>query len=168
MHFAVLFVAITTPYWMKEPWWNDTLSVLPNVLGFALGGYAIWLGFGDDAFRDLISQRDEGDSTSPYMEVSASFAHFIVVQALALLFALFVKAMQSALPLYGPLSWLRDTVGLPADFYLTYVVPVGNAVGFLLFVYALTLAVAATLAIFRVATWFERHRNQRNDKNERT
>ena len=91
-HAAVGLTLLLAHYWQNEPWWDVALSVLPNIIGFALGGYAIWLGFGDEEFRHKISERPAEGGASPYMQVSAAFAHFVIVQILALLGALIAKA----------------------------------------------------------------------------
>lgn len=156
-HVAVLITFFLPPYWLKEQWWTVSLSVLPNIIGFALGGYAIWLGFGDEKFRKLISEQDD-DAPSPYMEVSATFAHFIVVQICALLLALIAAGLSQHVAEYW---WGRMlvTVGISPTIFSTILAPVGHAIGFFFLVYGLFVALAATLAVFRVASWFDVFRN---------
>ena len=86
LHVSVLLAGAMYPFWLREAWWDTALSTLPNVLGFTLAGFTIWLGFGDEKFRTLIS-RAKPDRESPFMGVSAGFAHFVVVQILALMAA---------------------------------------------------------------------------------
>lgn len=81
------------------------------------------------------------------MGVSAGFAHFVIVQILALISALWAKAMDFVLP-EG--YWLKPCVG--------YFAPLGEFIGFLLFIYALMSALAATLGVLRAASWYDRHR----------
>lgn len=55
--YLVVSIALTTvlaPLWLRPNWWGTVLGVMPNVLGFSLGGFAIFLAFGDDDFRHLI------------------------------------------------------------------------------------------------------------------
>src|SRR5437879_3044809 len=72
-HGALLLTALLSPAWTSGAWWSNVLQVLPNIVGFSIGGYAIWLGFGDEKFKQLISFREKESEISPYMEVSATF-----------------------------------------------------------------------------------------------
>jgi hypothetical protein len=138
---------------LTEPWWETSLSVLPNVLGFTLAGFTIWLGFGDEGFRRRLSASPKAvGQPSAFMGVSASFVHFVVVQISALLAAVWAKAMNFCL---APGHWLE-----PA---MDWLASIGHAIGFLLFVYALTAALAATLGVFRAASWYDHHRRQQGD-----
>ena len=149
-HVAIVLTAILAPYWLYEAWWDLSLSVLPNILGFTLAGFTIWLGFGDENFRQRLSTLpQDGGKTSAFMGVSAGFLHFIVVQIIALLCAVWAKAMNFPLP---DEHWL-----CPA---MEFLAPTGYAIGFLLFIYALMAALAASLGVFRAASWYDDHRRQ--------
>lgn len=148
-HVAIVITAGLSHYWQHDSWWDLSLSVLPNILGFTLAGFTIWLGFGDENFRQRLSALPEDGKTSAFMGVSAGFLHFIIVQIIALLCAVWAKAMQFTLPAE---HWLRPGMG--------FLEPVGNAIGFLLFVYALMAALAASLGVFRAASWYDDHRRQ--------
>lgn len=150
LHVAIILTLGMMPYWLAKPWWDTALSVLPNVLGFTLAGFTIWLGFGDDRFRKRLSAPSKGNGqTSAFMGVSAAFVHFVVIQICALLGAVWAQAMEFSLP-YG--HWLVP--------FKVWLAPLGHALGFLLFVYALTAALAATLGVFRAASWYDEHRRQ--------
>lgn len=146
LHLSIILAAAMFPFWLRQAWWDTALSTLPNVLGFTLAGFTIWLGFGDDKFRALIS-RAKPDKESPFMGVSAGFAHFVIVQILALLAALWAKAMDFPLP---EDCWLRSRI--------LYLAIPGQFIGFLLFIYALMSALAATLGVLRAASWYDMHR----------
>lgn len=134
LHFAALFTLITWPLWngkeSPSSWFDITLSVLPNVLGFTLGGYAILLSFGDASFRRIISGADHDGSASPFMVLNSTFIHFILIQVISILLALFGKA------------W-----GMTSGTYA--------AIGFACFVYSITTAAAAAMAVLNVADWFD-------------
>lgn len=152
-HISAILLAATYNFWSHERWWDQTISILPNLLGFTLGGFALLLGFGDEKFRALLADREEGEPSSIYTSLCATFVHFIVVQLLALIFAVVTNALQfqADLPV-----WLSDV--LPA------LTTVGYGLGYGLFIYSLLSLLAATLAIFRAATWYEAHQ-QRQKKN---
>jgi len=148
LHIALVLLAPTFKLWLSPLWWDIVIGVLPNLLGFTLGGFAMFLGFGDDKFRALLAEPDDEDPSGPglYVKLCSTFVHFILVQALALLAALLAKA------LWFPYEW-------PAGFlpYLKLFNGVGGGIGFGLFLYACTSIMAATLHVFRIATWYEEH-----------
>lgn len=134
------------PFWSKvsdDPWWGTALSTLPNLLGFTLAGFTIWLGFGDEKFKELISGSTP-EKTSVFMGVSAAFAHFVIIQIIALIFALWAKAMAFDLPEH---CWLKS--------YIRPIALAGHAIGFLAFLYAIMSALAATLGVLRTASWLD-------------
>jgi hypothetical protein len=140
---AFVLTLLLFPLWTKPDWWNDVLSIIPSLLGFSLGGYAMWMAIGDDNFRKLISGEDEEGETSPYMEVNAAFVHFILLQMLSIILALFAKAYYFHIPLN---HWFANYIWLG----LIY-----NFFAYLVFVYALLSAIAATLALLNVSSWYD-------------
>ncbi len=138
------------PHWSSPNWWDDVLSIMPNLLGFSLGGYAMWIAIGDDNFRKLISGEDEDGEPSPYMEVNAAFVHFIILQILSMILALTAKSYYFTL---SPKHWLIENFG---D-YLVIASLIGYGISYFIFIYALLSAVAATLALLRVSSWYDMH-----------
>ncbi len=143
-HVSVVLVAVTADSWINYKWWLTVTAVVPNLLGFTLGGFAIFLGFGDERFKTTIAGNDAGDDDhSPYLMVSATFMHFVVIQILALLWAVAGGALYFDLP-WPQLSGLFRWLGV-----------LGGLVGYWLFIYGVCLAAAAGFAIFRVAGWYD-------------
>jgi uncharacterized membrane protein (DUF485 family) len=152
-HLSILLTILFAHEWLASRWWETVLSVLPNLLGFSLGGYAVIISLGDDGFRRLISSDDLGNS--PYLILSASFLHFILVQITALTLALAAKALHFV-PEPTDLSFtIIETLRLRP--LLRLVAPAGDCVGFLLFVYAIAVAAATGLAVFRASRDFDRY-----------
>jgi hypothetical protein len=149
LHVSVVLTYLLWPSWADHKWWETTLQVVPSILGFTLAGFTIWLGFGDEKFQRLLAKRPNGKSTSAYIGVSAGFVHFIVVQLLAVVAALIGGATDFPLSVDNP---LRPIVAILA--------PIGHFLGYMLFVYSLLTALAATFGVFRTAGWFERTRGQ--------
>src|SRR5688572_16538813 len=77
---ATILTPLLFPLWWAAGWWGITFDVLPSILGFSLAGYAIFLAFGDEHFRALISTKPSTRPHSPYVGLTTSFVHFIVVQ----------------------------------------------------------------------------------------
>ncbi|MFA7455791.1 MAG: hypothetical protein WCZ10_15150 [Desulfobulbaceae bacterium] len=112
--------------------WSDAaLSIVPDLLGFSLGGYAIMVGFGDTEFLEALRGKEEEGKPSPYMKLNATFLHFIIVQAITLVFALIAKALDIA-------SW--DVVAF---------------LGLLLLIYTTMTIVAAAFTVLAIANLYD-------------
>ena len=147
LHIAVILVAVTFHRWTSENWWEDVITVLPNLLGFTLGGFAIFIGFGDERFRELLAEPEENaEQPTVYVGLCATFVHFIIVQILALLFAIVAKSLCFYCPY---LDHYREY------FHLDALTAIASAFGYLLFLYALTSVLAATMHVFRIASMYE-------------
>lgn len=135
-------------------WWDQSIEVLPSLLGFTLGGFAIFIGFGDEKFRKLLAQREKGEKLpdNAYVQLCATFVHFIVVQVLALLVAILGKSWWFYAEWMDP---YRDALPL--------LNAVGGAIGYGLFLYALTSVVAATMHVFRISTLYASFQSPRSD-----
>lgn len=163
MHISLVLTLFSYGIWLENSWVEIPISVLPNVIGFSLGGYAIWLALGDDKFRISISGKTKLGDDSPFMKVNAAFIHFIVLQILALLFALISKAEPlNSSPLALQL-WFLDLTPWMQEFYLglTYI---ANFLGYFIFTYAILSALAATMAIYRIAGWLEIYHTSKKDE----
>lgn len=61
------------------------ISIIPNLLGFMLGGYAILISFGNvDILKQLAELKEKGGSL--YQQLSSIFAFCLVVQGYSLLY----------------------------------------------------------------------------------
>lgn len=161
LYVALVLTIVTYPTWSTIGWWQHVLSVMPSVLGFSLGGYAIWMAIGDEHFRAMMSGEGENGGTSPFMAVNAAFVHFILMQILAILIALVASAYNFPFNTNGCFAHLLDRLGLSVH----SVKLVASGVGYLVFLYALMTAVAATLAILRVSSWYDQIQTRRLREN---
>lgn len=149
LHTAFLLLLLTAPSWsgvwetgakVGEGWWDQSIAVLPNLLGFTLGGFAIFMGFGDEKFNALLAEPASESTVNDYVALCAHFVHFITVQAVALMVAIVVKSFQFYSPIADPIrDWLPLLNGIVGAF------------GCLLFLYALTSVLAAAMHVFRIA-----------------
>jgi hypothetical protein len=79
------------------------ISILPNLLGFTMGGMAIVLAISSsDVFVKLA---EEGDPHSFFMKLIASFLHYITSQALALLYCAVTKDLE-----YGVINFFAGAL----------------------------------------------------------
>ena len=72
VHISLFFTVCTIPFWLYKEWWSHSLAIIPSILGFTLGGFAVFLGYGSDKFRSIMAVEDE-NCYSPYMEVVSTF-----------------------------------------------------------------------------------------------
>lgn len=152
LHVALLLLVPTVQIWSgagyvngqtSSYWWEQGISVLPNLLGFTLGGFAIFIGFGDEKFRSLLAEPSGDSAVNDYVALCATFVHFILIQASALLSAIVAKGLWFYSPLLDPVrDWLPLLNG------------VAGAFGYGLFLYALTSVLAATMHLFRIARMY--------------
>lgn len=163
LHLAALVLALTWNTWWAPRcgvngdcmgWWDQNISVLPNLLGFTLGGFAIFIGFGDEKFRGLLADPDPSQPVEAnalpnlYIGLCASFVHFILIQAIALLYAVVAKSWWFYAPFMDP---VRD--------WLPAMNAIAGGIGYGLFLYALTCVLAATMHVFRIAKMYARFRS---------
>jgi len=131
LHFSVLCSLLLWPLWLEKSalLYDLILAIVPSVLGFSLGGYAILLAFGDREFIQRLSGPDADGKPSPMMVVNAAFIHFIVVAVLSL----FLGIIGAAWNFSGCYALVTCFVSL----------------------YSIACALASAFAIFRVADWHD-------------
>lgn len=136
LHFSVLLTVLL--WWLapkeltESPYWAElTLSIAPSLLGFVLAGTAVFLGMGDQRFVDCIRGKNpEEQEESPFLVVVASFTHFTLFQAIALINAIIGKVLQLQNCIYRLFSiWLL--------------------------LYSVLLSIAAIMAVFKLAEWYD-------------
>lgn len=92
---AAFALALGATLWGKSDqvvWAEIASNLIPSLLGFTLGGYALLVGIGNDRLRDAMRQGDEpGQEPSPYIRFNAAFVHFLNLQILSLIFYLVAR-----------------------------------------------------------------------------
>ncbi len=147
LHIAILLSLSSVPLWWPDkidsPWYGLVIDVIPNLLGFSLGGYAILLAFGNENFLGRICGKDPDGTPSPYLKINSTFVHFILIQILSLANALVANAW----------SLHRGWCAI---------------LGLALFYYAVLSSFAAALAVFKLADWFDRYiENEESEKGKK-
>lgn len=157
-HFAFILTFFLFHFWLYKKWWEIPINVLPNLMGFSITGYAILLAFGDKFFQYKLAIIENNNKRTPYLKISSVFAHFVIVQAIALTLAIIAKALDFT-PSINPKS-----INI-----IQKLVPVGNAIGFFFFLYAIFTAFPSILRLFKISTDFStyinNHRREDKDNN---
>ena len=154
-HLAILFTIFTIPFWFYRKWWDQILSIIPSILGFTLGGFAIFLGYGNDKFRSLMAKKDS-TGNSPYLNVVSSFLHFVIVQILALIFSLTANSMGAIDALN-----IETTNRSPCISFFWFII---GFIGYGSFLYSLFLAFAVSFALYRLASIYVEFETRQTDK----
>lgn len=133
LHIALLISILCYPVSLnaERPWYALPLGILPNFLGFTLGGFAILLAFGNERFLMILSvKKDETINSSPFMDVIGAFSHFIVIQVFCIVYSVIC------------FSW-----NIYKGFFAFF--------GFTSFVYSIFSGIAATFSILRLGKWYD-------------
>ncbi|WP_171647513.1 hypothetical protein [Ruegeria sp. HKCCD4318-2] len=87
----------------QREWASLALSILPSMVSFSLGAMAIVFAMTSGAYVKLLHK--DGAEDSMFMQLVAVFFHFVLLQILAIIFALAVEAYDTLL-LSGVGFWL--------------------------------------------------------------
>jgi flagellar biosynthesis protein FliQ len=131
---SLIIAIIMTIFGDNCEWSNNTLSILPNLLGFAIGAYAIIFTLGNSDFLKFLAKNDN-NGQNLYLSINATFVHFVFVQVVALIYALF----------FGETNIANKIIIV---FF-----------GRLLLIYAILTALASTLALLKMSQWYQNYIN---------
>lgn len=150
---SILITALCYSFWSDDKnWFIIPLSGLPSLLGFALGGYGVWLSVGNPKLKKLLSLSfEKGSVHSDFLVVNATFVHFIILQVISFIYLLILKANSIGklfdwVKLNYPLNYSHCIENL-----IDFLRLVAHGFGFLIFVYSIITMLAATFAIFNIA-----------------
>ena len=119
----------------KEKWYDMPLSILPNLLGFSIGAYAVILVLGNGDFWKYIALDKKNNL---FMQINGSFVHFIFIQVVTIIFSIICKTLSlESAPIYF--------------------------IGITLLIYAILTAFAATLAILELSKYYQVFLSKLND-----
>lgn len=153
LHVSVVLLIITSHYWLFSDWWEQPLSIVPNMLGFSLGGLAVFVGFSEKEFQAILATTKNDDKASVFLGVCSTYIHFIIVQILALVAAIIAKAVSF------PFHWPS---GLAS--FVSWATALFGGAGYLLFLYAIASMLAAAMSLFRVVSWYQAYHEKNQGK----
>lgn len=154
LRLSIFITLLCGQAWSATNWMGEAITALPSLLGFSLGGYAVWLSIGDERLKKILFANKDLTKPSAYMRVNAAFVHFIFLQIICLLY-LYILKFNSISTVFKFLEkdWNFFNISY---FLIDIVVGIFNAFGFFLFIYAILSMLAAVFAIFRIARWTDR------------
>lgn len=132
-HLAIFFSTVSV-FLSENPseWLRYAIEVVPSLLGFSLGGYAILISFGDQDFRKyLATKKVNGNNNSIFLILNGTFLHFIIMQVSALTIS---------------------TLFLVLDIKK----PILNFMGCTFFYYTLIFCVAVAFEIKTLSKWYKK------------
>ena len=155
----LIITIFCSSHWLNNKLWiADPLTILPSLLGFTLAGYAMWLSVGNEKLKILLSSKFDKEKKNGYslfMQINASFIHFVIFQLITLIFVYFLK--------YNDAPYFINKI---EEFYILYDITYAvlnflgnllNAIGFFLFVYSIFTMLATVFGIFRISFWIDSH-----------
>lgn len=150
---ALLFTLLNYSQWITPEWPKRAEALIPNLLGFSLGTYAILFSIMSSRLKNALrSVCVSADSNISWLEsINATFFHFIFIQVMTLIWSFLYQG-----------SWLFDlarALGNANKFdNITYkaLSLAGSFTGMFLLTYSILLMVASALAIYRLAMIRER------------
>lgn len=145
---SLIITFLSRPFWSVDKWIDTPIGILPNLLGFNLASYSIWLAFGNQRLNRILSKVKDGNTYSKYMEINTSFIHFIVVQIICLVLSISLKTVDLSKYYYAS-NWacLNDSV-----IGFGHAAVLLNGLIFFLFFYSILCMFAAILGFVGIAS----------------
>jgi hypothetical protein len=143
---AFVITSVSYRHWLTPDWTDTAYSLLPSLLGFSLGTYALLFSLITARVKGAMRAVKNDEAISLLEQVNATFFHYIFVQVVGLVWAFLFSGNW----FFDVAKWLRPMVE-SAWFAFVVLQTMGSFIGFLLMVYSVTLIVAAAMAIYRLA-----------------
>lgn len=144
---AVVISIVNYRNWVDDHWSSLTQSLLPNLLGFTLGTYAILFSLMTNRLKRALRAIKNTKGVSYLDEINATFLHFITIQVVAILWSMLYRSTL----VYDILSFNAaiEPLEMPGFNFLH---AAGGLLGFILLSYSVCLIVGAALAVYRIAS----------------
>jgi hypothetical protein len=145
LHIGLVISAISYSVWISSVWIDNVYAVIPGLLGFSLGTYALLFSLMSGRIKLALKAIKNSRECSYLDEINATFLHFILVQTVCLLWA---ATMRSHI-LFDVLMFLKFS----KKFFVLLDIGrvISGFVGYSLMCYSLTLVIASSLVVYRLA-----------------
>lgn len=144
--FAIFISILSYGSFMGGSWPTTVISIIPNLLGFSLGTYAMLFSLMSGRTKLALKKLKNDAGVSYLDEVNATFFHFIFVQIITIIWAYLFQ--QDTIFLI--INMLQQPNSMVLDIFVTLKM-IGSFFGVTLFAYSLLLVIASSLAVFRIA-----------------
>ncbi len=145
-HFSALISVASYSAWLQPTWVDLPLSLLPNLLGFSLGAYALIFSLADERLLAALNAPTTDGTPTVLRMVNATFLHFILIQTAAIVFALMNKST-----LLIDLVEILGATPCWTSVLTRLLTCLAGAIGYFLTVYAVVSLIGAALAAYRLA-----------------
>lgn len=144
---SLAVTAVSYSNWTEANWVSKSFDMIPSLLGFSLGTYAILFSLMTGRLKRALKAIKNSQGVNYLEEINATFFHFIFVQILCLMWAFLFDG-----------SVLYDTARFMVSYYsgsmtiFRVAALAGSFTGYLLLIYSFLLMLAAALAVYRIAS----------------
>lgn len=148
--FLLAFAVTVAGYgnWFRSDSWPAlSQSLIPNLLGFSLGTYAILFSLMTGRLKRALKAVKNDRGVSFLDEINATFFHFIFVQVTALLWAFLYQGTA----LFDLTQTIKPEWPAFSETVFLVMRTVGSGIGYILLIYSISLVIAAALAVYRLA-----------------
>lgn len=150
LHVSLILNIGCYAYWFDRSWQPLTLSLLPSILGFSLGTYALVFSLLTSKIKIALKELKTESGASFLDELNSLFMHFLVTQVVSIIFAILYSAT-----LIHDVIMMISGDPLFSESAITFLAPIGGAVGCLLLIYAVLSVATAALVVYRLAAVVE-------------
>ena len=145
LHGGILVSAVSYPMWMSAKWPDSVTNIIPSLLGFSLGTYALLFSLMSNRMKQALKHL-KNKAGIPYLdEINATFFHFILIQTICLSWAVLMRSSA----VYDIATYIC------APKAMLQLISIGNGVagfiGYTLLAYSLLLVIASSVAVYRLA-----------------
>ncbi|WP_187970072.1 hypothetical protein [Aquibium microcysteis] len=143
---AILITAASYSLWLEPKWVAKAESLIPSLLGFSLGTYAIIFSIISGRLKQALRQVKASHGINYLEAINAIFFHYILVQVSCLVWTILYQS-----------SFIYDLFVKISVYYneaiviFVYVKLAGSFIGCFLLVYSVILMIAAAMAVYRLA-----------------
>nr|WP_210300352.1 hypothetical protein [Mycoplana azooxidifex] len=144
---SIIITAISYSHWISPDWLPLSQSLVPSLLGFSLGTYALLFSLMTGRLKRALKLVKNSRNISYLDEINATFFHFIMVQVICLVWGVLYSG-----------RWLVDLMEITSPYFeypeaaFFYLAATGSFIGHFFLVYSILLVIASAQIVYRLAS----------------